>query len=336
MVHSDSCIVRKPDKHHKVSSGALVTIGVTCFNARDTILRALRCAMAQSWPAVEIIVVDDHSTDGSAEIVRDFIVSDTRARLIRHRENLGVGAARNTILVQARGEFVAFFDDDDESVPHRIHEQVQVVTAHESATGARLVACYAGGDRLYANGYRVDASAIGKQGPILQGPAVADQLLVFRRQPSRFYGAGVPACALLARRSTFEAVGGFDPTQRRLEDVDFAVRLALSGGHFVGTPGKLYVRHMTQGSDKSAEAELQSQIALAEKHRGYLERIGRYHYARHWPRLRYWHFKRRYGRFAVEFLALLLRNPIAVTRHILATGPARLVHEHKMRKRGAA
>jgi GT2 family glycosyltransferase len=160
--------------------------------------------------------------------------------------------------------------------------------------------------------------------------------MVFNRKPGWFYGAGVPACALLARRETFEAVGGFDSNQRRLEDVDFAVRLALCGGHFIGTTERLYIRHMTGGEEKSAEADLAAQSALAEKHRAYLEGIGRYQYALRWPRLRYWHFKRRYGRFAVEFLGLLLRNPVAATRHILATAPARLVHEHKMRKRKAA
>jgi GT2 family glycosyltransferase len=159
---------------------------------------------------------------------------------------------------------------------------------------------------------------------------------VFKQQPGWFYGAGVPACGLLARRSTFEALGGFDPRQRRLEDVDFAVRLALCDGHFVGTTARLYTRHMTGGAEKSAEADLAAQSALADKHRIYLEGIGRYQYALRWPRLRYWHFKRQYHRFALEFLALLVQHPVAATRHILSTGPARLIHEHRMRKGSAA
>src|SRR5262249_31137417 len=111
--------------------------------------------------------------------------------------------------------------------------------------------------------------------------------------------------------------------------------LALRGGHFTGTTERLYVRYMTGGAEKSAEADFAARSALAEKHRVYLEAIGRYEYALRWPRLRYWHFKRRYGRFALEFLALLLRHPIKTTSHILATGPTRLVHEHKMRRREA-
>ena len=318
-----------------MASNALVTVGVTCFDARDTIMRALKSAAAQDWPAIEIVVVDDRSPDGSVEIIRDFIASDARARLIQHPENRGVGAARNTILAHARGEFVAFLDDDDESLPNRVSKQVKVLSEYEAITGSRLVACYAGGERRYHNGYRVDSPAIGMQGPVPRGPALAEYLLAFKRQPGWFYGAGTPACALLARLATFASIGGFDPNLRRLEDVDFAIRLALRGGHFVGTTERLYIRHMTGGAEKSAEADLAALSTLAKKHRAYLEGIGRYQYALRWPRLRYWHFKRRYGRFALEFLALLLRNPVMATSHILVTGPARLVHEHRMRKRGA-
>ncbi|GAH67310.1 unnamed protein product, partial [marine sediment metagenome] len=250
-----------------MASESLVTIGVTCFNARETISRALESAIAQDWPMLEIIIVDDRSTDGSAELVRNFIASDARARLIQHRQNLGVGAARNTILAHARGKFIVFFDDDDESLPSRVREQVRVLAEHEAATGARLVACYAGGERRYPNNYRVDAPAIGSKGPTLTGAELADYLLVFKRRPGWFYGAGVPACALLARPETFEAVGGFDSTLRRLEDVDFAIRLALRGGHFVGTTERLYIRHMTGGAEKSPEASLAARSALAKKHR---------------------------------------------------------------------
>ena len=314
----------------------LVTVGITCFNARETILRALRSAARQDWPAIEIVVVDDASTDGSPEVIKDFDRTGSGARLIQHPENLGVAGARNTILANARGEFIAFFDDDDESYSNRLREQVRALMKCEKATGSHLVVCYAGGIRLYPNGYRVDAPAIGAHPPIPSGPAVADHLLFYKPRHDWFFGSGVPASALLARRALFEDMSGFDRHQRRLEDVDFAVRLALRGGHFTGTQARLYVRHMTHGADKSSEANLNAEVALAEKHRSYLQAIGKYEYAKRWPKLRYWHFKRRYHRFVLEFLCLMLRYPISAARHILATGPARLFHEHRMRKRKVA
>ena len=311
----------------------LVSIGILCFNARDTILRALRSALAQDWPSIEVIIVDDCSTDGSAEIVASAIADESRARLVRHDRNTGPAGTRNTVIAESRGAFITFFDDDDESLPRRVSEQLQVLTCHEAASGARLVSCHAAGERRYASGYVKLLPAIGSRGTEPPyGPEVADYLLVYRRRPGWFYGAGVASCSLLARRETFAAVGGFDTRLRRVEDVDFAIRLALMGGHFVGTSEPLFVQYSTGGPDKTPEVNLDAEVALAEKHRAYLQSIGRYHYARRWPKLRYWHFKRRYARFVIELLMILLRNPIAATRHILATGPARLRHEHGIRR----
>jgi len=310
----------------------LVTIGITCFNARDTIGRALESARTQDWPATEVLIVDDASTDGSADLVASIIADWPNARLVRHAENAGAAVARNTILRAARGEFIAFFDDDDESAPGRISRQVETLLAAEKTAGTGLIACYAGGIRQYANGYTVAAPGIGSRGELPHGPDVANYLLFHEKNPDWFYGAGVPTCALLARRSTYAALDGFDAGLRRNQDVDLAIRLALMGGYFTGTADQLYVRHMTGGSDKSAEAGLEARLTLAEKHRAHLQSVNRYHYARSWPQMRYWHFRRRYGRFALEFVKLVLRNPWATIAHLLRTGPKRLIHEKRMRK----
>jgi len=316
-----------------MTDAPLVTIGITCFEAADTIARAIASALAQDWPNIEIIVVDDASGDGSVAVAEAAAASDKRVRVLRHERNGGPAAARNTILAAARGAFVAFFDDDDESRPERVREQIRVLTEYEAETGARLVACHAAGERRYTSGYLKPLAAIGSQGSEApQGPGMAEYLLFNRLRPGWFYGSGVPTASLLARRETFAAAGGFDPALRRVEDVDFAIRLALLGGHFIGTRQPLFIQHATDAPDKAPEANCEAEIAVAEKHRAFLERIGRYHYARRWPRLRYWHFKRRYGRFALTFLAIALRNPIAATRHLFRTGPARLRHERAIRR----
>lgn len=310
----------------------LVTIGITCYNAEDTIGRAIESATAQDWPRSEIVIVDDCSSDRSLERIRSYLNPRLNIRLIEHAENGGAAVARNTILENASGEFVAFFDDDDESLPTRIRTQIMTLKACEAKHPEKLIACYAGGERKYPNGYIVPAPAIGREGPPPHGPAVADYLLFFRRIPGWFYGAGVPTCALLARRSTFDAAGGFDPEMRRNQDVALAVELALRGGYFVGTREKLYIRHMTPGLDKSARAARDARLKLAEKFRPYLESVGRYEYAVRWPRIKYWHAQRRYDRFMLELLKLFLRYPVASLTHLLQTGPKRLFHERQMRK----
>ncbi len=320
-------------------SSPLVTIGLTCFNAKDTISRAIASALAQDWPNIEVVVVDDVSTDGTVAVVEAAIAQDLRARLVRHERNTGPAGARNSILSEAKGEFVVFFDDDDESLPDRISEQAKTLTAYEDQTGAGLVACYASGIRRYPNGYTKTLSAIGSQGEeVPNGSGIVDYLLLYRRRHGWFYGTGIPACSLMARRSTFAAAGDFDPTLRRVEDADFAIRLALMGGHFVGTRKSLFIQYATGAADKTPEKNLEAEQRLVEKSKDYLQNIGCYQYAWRWPKLRYWHFKRRYGRFLLEFFALFMRNPVEVTTHLLATGPRRFQHERKMkhsRKEGA-
>ena len=311
----------------------LVTAGLLSFNAENTIGRAIDSCLAQSWPNLEILIVDDASSDRTAQLARQRIEDDPRARVICHEQNTGAAGARNTVLRLARGEFIAFFDDDDESLPERTFEQVRSLTIYEQRTGQKLVACYASGIRRYPNGYVKPMPAIGaKGGEPPHGPRVADRLLFYRRTPGWFFGSGVPTCALLARRDTFAAVGGFDRALRRVEDADFAIRLALLGGHFIGTESHVLIQNATSAPDKSPERNLEAEQHLATKHADYLRTVGRYHYAWRWPRLRYWHFKRRYDMVLCELVQLTLRNPIAVWRHILTTGPRRLLHEIALRR----
>jgi glycosyltransferase involved in cell wall biosynthesis len=314
----------------------LATLGITCFNAESTIERALISALKQSWANTEVVVVDDLSSDRSVAAVERMIAGRSNARLVRHELNSGPAAARNTILAEAKGEFVAFFDDDDESLPERVTTQIRCVENYERRSGATLIACCASGLRRYPNGYNLPMAAVGSHGEAPNGPEFADYLLYYRRRPGWFYGGAMPACSLLARRSVFRAVGGFDPNLRRVEDNDFAIRLALMGGHFVGTPEVLFVQHSTNAPDKRPEKNLEGEQAIVRKHRPYLESIGRYYYALHWHKLRYWHFKRRYAALFLEFAGIFIRHPIIATRHFFTTAPRRLIHEWRMSRKRVA
>lgn len=107
----------------------LITVGLTCFQAADTICQAIQSAVAQDWPNLEIIIVDDCSTDGSAKIVEQAIAGIANARLIRHAVNGGPAAARNSLLAAAKGEFLIFFDDDDKAA---------LIAFESNTTGCRL------------------------------------------------------------------------------------------------------------------------------------------------------------------------------------------------------
>ncbi|MCH8997173.1 MAG: glycosyltransferase family 2 protein [Proteobacteria bacterium] len=311
----------------------LITVGITCFNAEDTIERAVRSALNQRWPNLEVVVVDDRSTDGSFDVVEKLARDDTNLKIVRQDTNTGPAGARNAVLENASGEFVAFFDDDDESVSERIATQYRRIASYERETGQTLVACYASGRRVYPNGYSIGIEAIGSRPEIPKGEEVADYILFNGKRPGVFYGGGTPTCALMTRMSVFDTVGRFDPSFRRVEDAEFAIRLARCGGHFIGCPEKLYTQHATFAADKSATMNFEAEMKMIEKNRDYLERRKRYHYAKNWFRFRYHHFAGETGKMLVALVRAWIRHPILVTRHFLASAPARLLHEIRMKRK---
>lgn len=317
-----------------MTATALITIGITCFNAADTILRAIKSALDQDWTDTEIIVVDDCSSDESVAIVEAAIAGVDKARLIRHAVNSGTAAARNTILAEANGEFIAFFDDDDISRPDRLRVQYERIVSYERATGATLVACYTSGTRFYPNGYEMPLSAIGSRPIVPVGTVLADYLLAFTRRPGVYYGSGTPTCSMMARATTFARVGGFDEAMRRQEDADFAVRLALDGGHFIGTPEPLLQQYATTGSEKSARIEHESLRRLLDKNREYLQKQGLYDYMIGWSEIRFRHFNRQPLQALLALLRLGMRHPIRVVRHFLVSASRRYWHERKMHAPG--
>ena len=309
-----------------------VTVGVTCYDARDTIARAIASAAAQIWPDVEILVVDDASTDGSAEVAEAALRAVPNGRLIRRPINGGVAAARNTLLAEATGRYIAFFDDDDESAPQRLAIQVARIAA-EPADEVPIL-CFASGARRYPNGYEVQAPAIGSQGRPPEGDEIIGYLLLNRRAPDAFYGAGTPSCALLAPVAALRAVGGYDQTLARAEDVDIAIRLALAGARFVGCPERLYLQHATLGSDKTPARNLAAELAVVDKHQAWLERQGLYGHARAWFQFREAWFSRRRGEALMRAFGLFAHRPVLTVKRLVQSGPARLAHEGRM-SRGA-
>lgn len=111
----------------------LVSFIVTSFNYEKYLLKTLESIVAQSYENIEIIIVDDASSDKSVEIAENFISvnQDKRITLIRHKKNLGQLAAIQTGLKKAQGEFVCFIDSDDVLLPDyaKIHIRVHMAAS---------------------------------------------------------------------------------------------------------------------------------------------------------------------------------------------------------------
>ena len=119
--------------NYSVTSHEKVSILISAYNAQSYISTALRSLLEQSWSNIEIIVIDDCSTDNTCAIVEQFARQDGRIRLVKHLVNLGAYAARNTGLRHASGEFIATHDSDDWSHPLRIQLSLQALFTKPSA-----------------------------------------------------------------------------------------------------------------------------------------------------------------------------------------------------------
>lgn len=289
---------------------SLVTLGITAFNAEQTIADAVRSALAQSWRPIEIIVVDDASTDRTPEILTALAAGQTGIRIIRQETNKGVGAARNRIVDDAQGAFIAFFDDDDKSHPERVARQIDRILKYErDFAGGAPVICHAARRQTFPDGgvHLVPTMGCNEGTPAPAGPPVAERILLGTPLENA-YGA-CATCSQLARRETYRRLGGFDAAFRRSEDTEFNVRLALAGGHFVGIADPLVDQVMTPASEKSMAEEQRYAGLLLEKHRAVAEAAGGYTFARRWLDLRAaWQGRHRL-RAAVLGARLMLRHP---------------------------
>src|SRR5581483_6661374 len=153
---------------------------------------ALRSALGQSFTDFEILVVDDGSTDRTPALRGQF--DDPRLRWLRHESARGGGAARNAGIAAARGEYIAFLDDDDEC-------------------GADVGAVF--------TGYRViDAASrkvVGRKVPSKSGDLYPDLL------EGNYIGG---TSCLMAKRSCLERLGGFDERLPSFQDYDLWLRMA--------------------------------------------------------------------------------------------------------------
>ncbi len=104
----------------------LVSVIIPAYNRENHIERAIQSIQSQDISDIEIIIVDDGSTDKTSLNVKEMEKGDSRIRLIRHEKSKGAQAARNTGIRNAKGEWIAFLDSDDEWLPGSLSKRLDV------------------------------------------------------------------------------------------------------------------------------------------------------------------------------------------------------------------
>lgn len=123
-----------------------VSVIVTAYNVAEYIQRAVMSVLAQQYVTLEVIVVDDASRDGTAQVVQS--IADARVRLVTLEKNLGPGGARNQALALAQGEWVAILDGDDVWAPGRLAALLELAAREEAQIVCDNLLCVEEGDSL--------------------------------------------------------------------------------------------------------------------------------------------------------------------------------------------
>ena len=286
----------------------LITIGITCHNARETAARAVRSALAQSWPQTEIIIVDDASTDGTADMLgKEFPELD----IVALPANKGVAAARNTIIEKAKGEFIAFFDDDDESTPDRVQKQYERLAPFNAGPAV----CYSARTQIYPDGTARYEPTVGvNDNPIPHGPAMAARIL-FGKPVEGGFGS-MATCSQMARTELYRELGGFDESFRRSEDTDFNIRAALTGAHFVGIAEPLVTQTMTLACDKRLEDEQKYAFELLDKHKDFIAAQTSYAFCKEWLEAKYCFLEGQKPKFMRRMAELFVQHPVLTAQRV--------------------
>ena len=194
----------------------LVSVIIPTYNRAATIAEAVESVLCQTHREIEVVVVDDGSTDSTLEVLCAF---GDRIQVIRQK-NAGPSAARNRGVRESMGEIIAFLDSDDLWLPDKIRQQVELM--EQGGEGMCCCVCNAESKDLDGKPEGTSFELAGFRPGIPRGEwlnpgeVLATGFLLFNQ-------------VVAVRRAAFEKVGGFKTSLRLLEDFDLAIRLSSQG-----------------------------------------------------------------------------------------------------------
>jgi glycosyltransferase involved in cell wall biosynthesis len=160
----------------------LVSIVIPAYNRAAKLSVAVKSIQAQTYTDWEIIIADDGSQDETEEVVQNLIIADGRIRYVRHQSNRGAQAARNSGIIAARGQWIAFLDSDDEWLPESLELRIRRLLDQGASVvySGALIQHYGKPLETYHlpewNG-RIYAKVIAREGPMFQSMIVSKEAL---------------------------------------------------------------------------------------------------------------------------------------------------------------
>lgn len=244
----------------------LVSVVTPCHNAAPFVAETIQPVLAQTYPAVEHIIVDDASTDGSWSVIERFAADHPeRIRAQRLARSGGAPAARNLAVSMSSGAFLMFLDSDDLIAPETLAALVDATRDRPETIG--ICECTT---------LTQDESGAWVEGP-WELPIPGPETDLFRAFLD--LSSWAPPCCVLWRRDAYQLAGSWDETLVRDQDTDLTLRAYAAGARVVRAPsGRSFYRRF-EGTRASvsggiSEARFRSSMRVLEKLSAELERLG--------------------------------------------------------------
>ena len=200
-------------KSHPVPKVSFMAL---CFNHAPYVLECLASIEAQAWPNAELVILDNASTDGSADLIRQWAADSTlEPKLLLQSEPLGICANINTLIEHAAGDYLAWLATDDYWLPEKTATQVAAL----ERLGPEFAVAYADALRVDPAGEPLDPASFIRSHREFETPPSGDILLDLLRGPF------IPGMSTMVRSSALGAMGPFDESLI-YEDYDAWLRLA--------------------------------------------------------------------------------------------------------------
>lgn len=236
----------------------LVTIVALCYNHAGFLREALNSIQEQTYPNLEVLLVDNASTDGSLAILREYAHANPAWQLLSQPRNMGLCAAFNLAYRQSKGEFLLDFSTDDVLLPQRIAAQVTAFQQLPATCGV----VYSDAELIDENSRHVRFHYRRNAGVLHPRPASG---YVFSEILRRYF---ISTPTMLMRRATLDALGGYDETLY-YEDFDFWVRASRNWEfHFldeVTTRKRVHPQAMSRTAYRPHDPHLDSTIQTCRK-----------------------------------------------------------------------
>jgi glycosyltransferase involved in cell wall biosynthesis len=236
-------------------SSPLVSVVCLCYNHERFVEEALRSVKAQTYPNIQLIVVDDRSTDGSVEVIDRTLKETGGAEFIPHSSNLGNCRAFNRGFEKARGELIIDLSADDVLSSERVQKGIDAFQSADASTGVH----FSDAELIDETGKRIGFhSDRFPHATVREGDIYVEVL-------QRYFINGP---TMMMRREVFEKLGGYDETLA-YEDFDFWVRSARDF-KYIYTPEPLVKRRIVASSlgrkqYKNGSVQLRSTLKVCQK-----------------------------------------------------------------------